>query len=690
MPKLKLINFFCFFLFACTGFSQVMNEGFNYLEKGDFAQAEIFFEKVLKDYPNNKTARLCYARAVGLNSKPSEAFFLLKKLLDDYPDDFEVKLNYAESMLWNKSFVEGKAYYEKLISIDSQSFPAVLGYANCLSNLKEYEKALFTVNQALEISKNNPNAIISRKYIRLGYADQLSKKDLLVDAIKLLDDNLVDNSEDSETLVNKANLLLIKKDYSEAKKIYIKLNKTQKDTIISLNGLSLANHLDSQEKKALRYATIAKLKSSKLSDQSLINQSIERYIQALIWNKKFKKAKVEIDDFKSKTNSNAQSIALQAMLNIYLSNFSDAINDYKRLLVKDSISFDGNLGIANAYFANNQTKDAYEAVNTTLTIFKGQKDAKGLLGKLNEKFTPSLEEKLSYSFDNNNNTAIASTTNLNYPLGLKTSLVARYGYRKTISNGGRLTANSNDFQLGINYELFTKLTLNVLAGFTTTNSFSNKYNQFLAQVALKAKPLKLQEIEAGYLREMQNFNAELMDKQIVNNHLYLNYSIGSNFNVGTFIQYFKTFQSDNNSRNLLFASLYYNLLAKPSAKAGINYQFLNYVEQKPMDYFSPSRFNALEVFLDIIRDDKAINTKGIYYHVVTATGMQFIEDNKSQSTYRLQGKLGYKFSSRFNAHLYGLKSNIASSTAAGFTYTEVGLGLRWMFGKSIKQERLLK
>ncbi|SPE77559.1 Tetratricopeptide repeat protein [Flavobacterium columnare] len=687
---LNFIKYISILIFTSNCFAQEMRSGFDYLEKGNFEKAELFFKNILQDYPKNKTAQLCYARAVGLNKKPEEAIVLFAKLQDEYPNDFEIKLNYAESLLWNKKFREAKTYYENLIMLDSKSFPAVLGYANCLSNLLEYENALSYVNQALELSKNNSNALISRKYIRLGYADQLSKKNKVNEALLLLDDNLKDTPDDRETLLNKANLLLIKGDYSNAKKNYLKLNKTQNDSIVSLNGLVLANHLANHEKKALRLALIAKAKSDKLSDKLLINQSTERYIQALIWNKKYKKAQIEINDFKLKTQNNAQSIGLLAMLNVYKNDFPSAIREYKNLLVKDSVSFDGNLGIANAYYANNQMIEAYKAVNKTLTFFEGQKDANNLLCKLNEKWSPSIDEKWSYSFDNNKNSAIFSSTILNYPINLKTSLIAKYNYRKTKNSINDQLAYSNDFILGINQTLLSELTLTILGGITSVNSYSQDYKEFLGQVALKTKPFKLQEVEGGYLREIQNFNAELLNRKIVNNHFYINYNIGTNLNWGGFVQYFKTLQSDDNKRNLLFTSVYYTLLSKPTIKVGANYQFINFSEQKPLFYFSPARFNAYEIFTDIIKDDKVIESKRTFYHVIVAGGTQFIEDNQNQLTYRLQGKIGYKFNPRINLHLYGLKSNIASSTAAGFTYTEIGLGFKWLFAKPLKYERLLK
>ena len=43
----------------------------------------------------------------------------------------------------------------------------------------------------------------------------------------------------------------------------------------------------------------------------------------------------------------------------------------------------------------------------------------------------------------------------------------------------------------------------------------------------------------------------------------------------------------------------------------------------------------------------------------------------------MQAKLGYNISERFITNIYGTRSNIASATAAGFTFTEVGVVLKW-------------
>ena len=173
----------------------------------------------------------------------------------------------------------------------------------------------------------------------------------------------------------------------------------------------------------------------------------------------------------------------------------------------------------------------------------------------------------------------------------------------------------------------------------------------------------------------------MLDKEIVQNNFLINYSLNTNFNLGWYTQYYYTSQSDDNTRNLLFTSLYYNILEKPSLKAGFNYQNISFKNQVPLIYFSPSKFNAAEIFINIIKDETITKNKEWFYELTAATGYQFIEGDKKQSTYRIQSKLGYKFSERSLLNIYGTQSNIASATAAGFTFTEIGLRFKWHFLK---------
>ncbi len=681
----KYILFFSFLFIGVFCFSQNMKEGFTYLETGKYQQAENFFKTVLQEYPKNKTARLCYGRAVGLNGNSAAAKKIFTDLLQDYASDFEVKLNYGESLLWNNEFNLAKAYYQKLVKENTKSFPTLLGFANTLSNLKEYNEALIYVNKALEVSPGNPNALTSKKYIYLGNAYQKQQAQQYAEAEKLLQECLSLFANDKDVLLNLANLYLIMNEFDKAKMTYTSLltnTKDVSDKVSALNGLALVEHLKGKEKLALKTSQLAYDSLAKNIDVAVIQQTKERYIQALIWNKEYAKAKRLIDEIITKEPNENWVLALRATLNVYKSNFKKSLADYNQILVNDSTSFDGNLGKANVLKALGSYDEAFAAAEKTLTFYNNQKDATNFIKELNTKFSAFYDGKASYTFDNGDNEAFSIQNTVEFPFSTRLKLLGNYNYRTTNNTVTNNKATSHALSAGLAYQLLPNMIFKGTLGVTSAKAETNDFTQLLADLSLNIKPFKLQTLDIGYKREIQSFNADLLDREIVQNNFYANYNVSTNFNLGWFTQYYYTSQNDNNSRHLLFTSLYYNILSKPSLKVGLNYQYITFDKQVPTIYFSPSTFNAGEVFLNLIKDENITKPKEWFYELTAATGLQYIEDQDSQSTYRFQGKLGYKFSDKCLANVFGTRSNIASATAAGFTFTEIGVRLKWVFGKS--------
>ncbi|WP_103071673.1 tetratricopeptide repeat protein [Aquimarina sediminis] len=675
--RTKLFFFSLLFLFPFLSlFAQDMQEGFNYLETGKYGKAKTFFTTILKQYPENKTARLCFGRAVGLLGDSKRAVSIFTELKSEYPDDFEIKLNYAESLLWDSQFTKAETFYEKLIKEDSTNFPAVLGYANTLSNLKKYKTALELVNKALQIQEGNPNALLSRKYIRLGYANTIAQNKNYDQAIALLDKNLIDFPNDKDTQLNKANIYLITNDLENAEKTYIALASNPKDSILSLNGLALVAHKEHKEKKALATADLVLDKAEKFKDdKELYLSARERYIQALLWNRKFMSAQRDITQLQSLYPDNSRVLALQAAHGMYTGKFKTSLDNYNLILEKDKSSFDGNLGIANAYRAVGDDKKSYTYAFKTLKYYPKQQDAEKLIKTLKKSHTPFIEEKTAFTFDNGNNEAVNVTVRSEIPLSVKFIPEIKYDYRTTKNTVTRNTASSHDFSVGFLYKFSGRASLQSRVGVTNADGFTEDYTEIVSETVLKTKPLRLQNLDLGYKRELQNFNADLLNREIVMNNYFLNYNLGTNINLGWYTQYMYTSQTDENTRNLLFTSLYYTLLQRPALKMGLNYQYISFKNSVPEIYFSPERFNLGEVFAEVVSDPQ----KNWFYKVSAALGRQFVEDDPGSSTFRAESKFGHRFSERFNANIYGMYSNIASATAAGFEYIEFGFKLKWYF-----------
>ena len=160
-----------------------------------------------------------------------------------------------------------------------------------------------------------------------------------------------------------ANVFVSQKKYGLAQETYTTLT----DTLTSRVGMSLVAHLQKDDKQALVYA--AESLAFAKADTAQIITANERYIQALIWNGKYRQSREAIAALEDSYPENQRVAALKATLGMYTGTFRKSIAAYKAILEKDSTSFDGNLGIANAYRAQGNLDKASGFAKKTLTFY---------------------------------------------------------------------------------------------------------------------------------------------------------------------------------------------------------------------------------------------------------------------------------------------------------------------------------
>ncbi|MCH9659707.1 MAG: tetratricopeptide repeat protein, partial [Bacteroidetes bacterium] len=636
------------------------------------AKATVFFKDIISTHPNNKTARLCLGRAVGLSGRPKKAKELFIDLLSDFPSDFEIELNYAEALLWNKEYTEAKKHYKDLIKHKPQDFSALLGYANTLSNLKEYDQALSWIEKALSIFPENKNALVSQKYMRLGKAAQLIEQENPSAALLLLNENFENFPNDLDTRRAIINIQLIHNDLEGAEKNTLSL----KDSIEIFTGLSLIFHKRKKDKKALDYAKIAfqyLAEFPSLDDEIHVS---ERYVQALLWNGKIAQVKKELKKLEKRFPKDPFVLRLKASLGMYTGQFKKSITLYENILSKDSTSFDGNLGIANAYKGRGNLKLALLFANKTLEFYPNQIDAKKLIKEIETSMSPTVGTRTMYTVDNGKNEAQGIHTTGRIPFSNRLVSTLEYEYRSTENKISKEMAYNNNIRFGLDYRLLNNTWICNKVGFIKATGPSNNFQEINGSIFIKSRPLPLQYLEVGYSRNLQNFNAALIDEQIFMNNFSLNYNMGTNIGLGWYTGFMHTAQTDQNSRDLLFTSLYYNFGKRPNLKGGVNYQYLSFKNQRPSLYFSPDKYQALELFAEI-----SGNKGNFSYHINTAVGMQYLQEDSSTSLFRIEGSLNYTPSERLRTTAYSKYSNIASATATGFEFLEVGVQFQWSLTK---------
>ncbi|MFT5077502.1 MAG: tetratricopeptide (TPR) repeat protein [Planctomycetota bacterium] len=658
-------------LLGLTAQAQQMGNGFAYLEEGKWNEAALFFKNVLEDYPDNKTANICYARAVGLKGNPEMAASIFESLLEEYPEDFEIELNLAESLLWKKKYVEAEIFYLQLVAKDVTSFPALLGLANTYSNLKKYELALDFVTRALQEDPENFGAKTSRKYIKLGMASQFKKNNKQEAAIILLSENCIDFPGDTETLSVLGELYMSQKEFDKANEAYGSI----KDSVVLYRGLSLVAHKLFKDNNALLYAESGVAFSVKNDSVQFLSAS-ERLVQALIWKGKYKQARNKIDSLKQRYPKNKTVLSLEATVSMYTAKFAKSIAQYEMILSIDSTSFDGNLGIANAYRAKGEITIALFYADKTLQFYPDQKDAITLIETIKYEMLPEVKVRGAVTVDNGDNEAWSYGASLHIPISERLKTFFSYGYRTTTNSTINTMANSTEFTAGAVYRVVNNVRVHSSLSVIKANANSEEYSNMNGSLKLAARPLPNQFLSVGYHRELQDFNASLIEEKIFMNNFNLSHNISSNFGLGWYTSYTYTTQTDANERNLLFTSLYYKLSKRPAIKGGVNYQYMGFANQVPQLYFSPSKYQSLEVFAEANGKLGAVT-----YMINSAIGRQFVENDAASSLFRIEARTGMTLAKNLNGFLYGKYSNIASATASGFSFSEVGFQISWKIGK---------
>lgn len=655
-----------------------MEDGFSLLDDMKYSEAAIYFKTILKENPENRTAKICHARAIGLGGNPSLAKYEFVELLDVFPTDFEVQLNYAESLLWNREFSQALKYYKNLSLKHPKNFTVLLGLANSYSNLKQYQLSLETIERALAIDPNNNNALVSRKYIRLGQAAKEIQNQSYEKAHILWEENLSDFPLDLETLQAQANGYLLSNQLEQAKQVF----SSMKNSIVASMGLALVFYKDGDMKNALEHAQAAYQKATS-ENSKLVMPATSRFIEALLWNSKFKEAETAIRELHEDAPNNPYFHTLSAQLGMYTGNFKKSMYHYEVLLQQTPNSFDGLLGMANAQWALGNLKRAQYYAQQTLDSFPNQKDALSLLEKIDLELVPKTVSKVSYSKDNGENEAQSWSINGSFSLNPKLRLEIDYTRKNTQNTLSGEEATLQQQKLTAIYQIKNRTKIAGTIGWSRTTGTSDEFGTPIGTISLETQPSPRQNLKIGYTRELQSFNAALLNERIGMNHLFLNHHITSKKGTGWYTGYMYTLQSDANKRNLLFTSLYHTLLRKPFLKSGINYQYLGFTEPRPNLYFSPSSYHSVELFSDLSIKGSSWKTT-----FAAAGGYQFVDEDEPNTIFRVEANVQYNLGKRLFLNVFGKYSTVASETASGFNYSELGLQLQWSLQKIKKEPSL--
>lgn len=652
----------CFLLQSVK--TQDYKAGFAMLEEGSFEKASVFFKSKLDSGASDFTARLCYGRAIGLSGKTNEALSIFQEMKTEFPEHFELELNYAESFMWAKRFHQAKERYAKLYKKDSTSFAAVLGYANALSSLHEYADAAYYIDKALQIDSDNPNALISRKYILLGYANaaklagNYSKAEQL---LMMLEDDYIN---DLDIRLAYIYLKLDQNDLSAAEKLTkeaIKLHPSDYRPSLILSSLKLRKVKFTQAQELLDSAKAKTAMAANLLPFDI--QSHEFNIQ--LSRQDFKKAKAVLKRVKDSKYSDQYR---EMKINYFL-----AKNDYRSV---------------EEFVEKQDNKDLYLFTMAKISIQKGQyREARKFVDQLSDseqnKITKYyLEKEIDRQFyhyavsgfevmkDNGGN--YAEELNLRGATSRKNrgQIYFAWNQRKVLTNGQE-AAKAQKAEVGLMYNFYHNFSGQFNIGYNTLeNTLGDKTANFQYFGNLKYQFNNSHTVSLAFLQNTFDYNADLINNSITDNKLQFQYYNMFFRKFGGFIEASHSLLSDKNSSNFTFLSVFYNFTTLPLLQMGVNYTYLTFENDSPY-YFSPNSYNVKEVFLKF--DNQYHPTQKLIVSVLMGAGQQYINNENRQLTQRLDLSFGYKLKKGSRIMLYYNYNNAASASVIGYKVQRLGV-----------------
>ncbi len=660
-------------LFGILFAQDSIQDGFQALDSGNYENAIEIFSKLERNQPENISAQVGYGRALGLSGKAGEAHSYFNKKLKSNPDNEELKLNFGESYLWLGESIKGEEYYRKLVAEYPENFISFLGLGNALAMQGKFSEALIVYRRSKLLKMDLPFIDEQIKNARLGQAYEFRLLGNYSASISIYKQLVNEFPSWEDARLGYGGILLGTHDFRKAEKQFKSLLSSKKYKITALQKLSYIKHQLGRNKEALELAGTA----YEAADSTNVDQYLEAsksYLFALLWNKRFSEAERIVSQLSSSFPEGKIQVAL-AQYASAKGRFSEVEFHSKKMIELDSGSYDGNLGLANNSFALGDFGSAGNQIETMLHFFPNHPDGLFVRDLIRKKTSPTLSAQTSYLTDNGNNRQLSTGVGIAIPVGEKLFVTAgfrNYQVRNTELNE---KANIQYPTIGLGYQskrLAIKvdggLALKKMEGVSLSNDFTFRFRG-----NYKMDGNHLLSIFAE--RRIYDYTTSLVGSGITFTGAGVEYSGNIKQQIGLFVQGMRNFYSDGNGQNILTMSVFRNLKERPLIKTGLNLQIMQFSEQVPLDYYSPSSLVVGEAFLEynsIAREDKKI---GIRVEVVPGVIKEAGADIRF--SYRGLLELGFRPSPAWEIKAKANVGNFAANEFNGYSFRQFGLSVKW-------------
>lgn len=651
-------------LLSLTTHGQDMQQGFALLDSGQFGEASQFFEEVLLTYPDNKTAKLCYGRAIGLSDNPQLAIQTFKQLDQRYPNDLEVLLNLAESYLWAKDFTSAvEAYRDLKVSFpDHQGIS--LGLANSLSSNQEHLAAKREIERALNMG-DNPQVNTSHKYIMLAYAHSI-KNEYPAKSVQVLKALYKTNRYDKDILIALGYNALTIKDYELSQKCFELLSRDAPvDSQLGLATLYLTTKRPSKSEKILN-----QVKPTMSSNDTRLGQLEVLLYDIYLTKQRLSKANSQLGNIK-KYLSKEQYLEKVIYLKLAQDNKEESA---------DSIKLVSGQTTSNALSMRHAMEFAeYEIAETQYNQYSSRWSNEQLLTlmhKYQKLNTTPLTTEFSYLNDNNGNVANQFSIKI---YGKPTNkLIPSLCYMQRWVNNDIMTMPASNMEMlgGLGLRWNHRHMSSYHFG-TQSSSLASK-NNYIYKAFHTYNVNKKQYFKGIFEKSVLDYNSSLLATNIIERTYGLEHHIYDGFRLGSFTQVFYKRLTGDNQGIVAFNSIYYSMLSTVTWQIGLNTNYLSFNDMR-LEYFSPESLTSLSLFTKLTNE--YVEDESLKYIINLGIGKQFATtENLPQTIYSIHAQIGYIVSPSFDLACYYKYSNSSNVANNGYSAYQLGLIGNGYFG----------
>ena len=649
--------------------SQTMTAGFEMLESGKNAEATVFFKDILRDHPENKTALICYGRAVGLSGNPAEAKLIFSKLDKTYPNDKEVLLNLAESLLWNSNFEDAISQYNVINNAYPNDAGVLRSLANAYAANQDYENAYQIILQSLAINQTNESSQHSHVSIGLAYAHQLKVEKKYSESLAVLESLSNNKPLNKNVIVSKAYTYLAMKDYDAAKHEFTQLKTASLDTIQSYLGLASVD-LQKQNYKS----SLASLKHGYFDDKQLSTQDSTQRFDLIFGNYLNLKPK-QADKILNTSLKPLLSPSQHAEKQIYVNLATESYENIPTLIDKiDNRKLQQDITLRYVLEADKykQFSDVLSNIDDSLL----DDYSHTLLAKIENELAYQANSTMSYAEDNAQNTSKELTVDVSAPKALTFSPFLHLRSRWVQSPLAIQTANHSVLRLGSTIKTKHNQLASISLGVESNNiSGENQQYQSSYHLSYFVEINNRHFIKLITSRSQLDYNQDLLSENIWKNNIGLEHHIVSRSGIGSYSQLNRSYLNDGNSGIDAFNSLYVNLSQNPVIQTGLNSTLLTYKDATTA-YYSPEYVFSISPFIKASNEYQT--SQRWKYQLTLSAGQQYeAQADQAKLIYNIQLRTGYILSQHLFGEIFYTYANNNSSLNNGFSTYITGLKIRY-------------